>query len=117
MISGYQSALSGLSAYTTRLQSNANNIANIQSEGFKKTRVTLSDVQPNGVRANVEKIDTPGNTVLEENGKGMEIVEQSNVELSEELPQSMLNSTFYKANLKTIEVIDETTQSLLNIKA
>lgn len=112
-----QSALSALQAFGTKLNSNANNIANSQSEGFKKTRVTLSDTQPQGVKANVEKVDTPGASHYEQTSQGTELVELSNVNLAEELPESNLNTTFYKANLKTLQVADEMTESLLNIKA
>ncbi len=112
-----QSALSALQAFGTKLNSNANNVANSQSEGFKKTRVTLSDTQPQGVKANVERIDTPGARHYEQTSQGTELVELSNVNFAEEITESKLNTTFYKANLKTLQVADEMTESLLNIKA
>lgn len=112
-----QSALSALQAFGTKLHSNANNVANSQSEGFKKTRVTLSDTQPQGVKANIERIDTPGASHYEETSQGTELVELSNVNIAEELPDSNLNATFYKANLKSLQVADEMTKSLLDIKA
>jgi flagellar basal-body rod protein FlgC len=117
MNAAYQAALSGLQAFGTRIQSNANNIANANSEGFKKTRVTLAETLPQGVRAAVEKVETPGAMVFEETGKGMDVVELSNVELGSELPEMMLNSQFYKANLKTIETVDRMTGTLLAIKS
>ncbi len=36
MISAYQTALTGLKAFSTTLQSNGNNIANANTNGFKK---------------------------------------------------------------------------------
>ncbi len=117
MIPATNAALSGLKAFETKLASNANNIANLSSEGYKRTRVTLSDRAPEGVQANVETVDSPGNTVLEETASGLEEVELSNVDLAEELTGSQLNGRFYQANLKTIEMADEMTKSLLDIKA
>lgn len=117
MISAYQSALSGLRAFETRLHSNANNVANISTENFKKTRVLLSDVQPQGVKIDVEKVNTPGAAFYEETNNGLELVELSNVDLGQELPEMGLNTTFYKANLKTIQATDEMFGSLLNVKA
>ena len=38
MISAYQTALSGLQAFSTKLQSNGNNIANANTDGFKRIR-------------------------------------------------------------------------------
>ena len=117
MIPAVNSALQGLQAYGTKLNANAYNIANVSTEGFKKTRVTLSEQAPQGVKASVETIDSPGNIRPEETSAGMESVELSNVNLTEELPGSQLNTHFYQANLKTLQAADEMTASLLNIKA
>ncbi len=117
MIPAVNSALSGLQAFGTKIQSNANNVANISSEGYKKTRVTLSDQAPQGVSAAVETVDSPGAMRLEETNGGSAMVELSNVDLAEELPDSQLNARFYQANLKTLQVADEMTENLLDIKA
>jgi len=117
MIPAASSALSGLQAFGTKMNSNANNIANVSSEGYKKTRVTLSNQAPQGVKASVETVDSPGMMRLEETQNGSEFVELSNVDLAEELPESQLNSRFYQANLKTLQTVDEMTESLINIKA
>jgi flagellar basal-body rod protein FlgC len=47
----------------------------------------------------------------------MEMIEQSNVDLGEELPDMMLNMHGYKANLKTLQAASEMMQGLLDIKA
>ena len=47
----------------------------------------------------------------------MELIEQSNVDLGQELPEMSLNSRFYEANLKTLQTADEMLGSLLKIKA
>lgn len=117
MISAYQSALTGLKAFGTRIQSNSNNIANANTEGFKKTRITNASVAPQGVKTQVEKITTPGTSVYEETTNGMELVELSNVDLATELVDMNLNSTMYKANLKTIETVNDMTGTLLKLKS
>jgi flagellar hook protein FlgE len=117
MIPAVNSALSGLQAFSTKMNSNANNIANVSSEGYKKSRVTLANQAPQGVKASVETVDSPGTMRLEETNNGSELVELSNVDLSEELPDSQINARFYQANLKTLQSVDEMTESLLNIKA
>lgn len=117
MISAVNSALSGLQAFATKTNSSANNIANASSEGYKKTRVPLSTQAPQGVKASVETIDSPGTMIYEETNNGTELIELSNVDLAEELPKSQINARFYQANLKTLEIADEMTKSLLNIKA
>jgi flagellar hook protein FlgE len=117
MISAYSSALSALQAFGTKIQSNANNIANVSTDGYKKTRVTMAETLPNGVKAVVDKTDTPGTSIFQETTEGYDLVELSNVELSSEIPDMNLNSRFYQANLKTIETVDEMTGSLLDIKS
>jgi len=117
MIAAYQAALSGLQAFGTKIQSNSNNIANANTDGFKKTRVTNSNVAPQGVKAQVDKVSTPGAGVFQETEAGTEFVELSNVDLAGELVDMGLNSTMYKANLKTIETVDTMTGALLAVKS
>ena len=117
MIPAYQSALTGLQAFSTKLQSNGNNIANTNTTGFKKTMVTNANVTPQGVKAQVNKVSTPGTSVFQETDAGMELVELSNVDLGTELVDMNLNSTMYKANLKTIETVNDMTGALLNLKS
>ncbi len=117
MIGGMSAALSGLQAVATKVQVNGNNVANTNTESFKKSRVVLSEQQPEGVKATVEKVDTPGSYVAELTEQGVEMFETSNVELNEEIPEMILNQHSYTANLKTIQTIEEMTESLVNIKA
>jgi flagellar basal-body rod protein FlgC len=117
MIPAVNSALSGLQAFGTKMNSNANNIANVSSEGYKKSRVTLANQAPQGVKASVETIDSPGTMRLEETNNGSELVELSNVDPAKELPDSQINASFYQANLKTLQTVDKMTESLVNIKA
>jgi len=115
MVSAVQSALSGLQAFGTRIQSNANNVANANTDGFKKSRVILASAEPQGVKATVEKVNSPGSSVYQETSEGMELVELSNVDPGAELPEMIINSHAYKANLKTLQAADEMTGELLKI--
>jgi flagellar hook protein FlgE len=117
MISAYSSALTALQAFGTKIQSSANNIANANTDGFKKTRVTMAELQPQGVRADVDQVTTAGTSVFQETSGGPDLVELSNVELSSEIPEMNLSSQFYKANLKTIETVNDMTGSLLDIQS
>lgn len=117
MITGVHAALSGLLALQKKVDSTANNIANADSDGYKKTKVTLTETKPQGVQANVQQINTPGPQVLEQTPAGEALVEKSNVELTEELPSLMLSRRFFQANLKMIQTQDEMLGSLLDIKS
>lgn len=117
MISGIRSALSGLTAIQKKTGATAHNVANADTDGFKKIRVTLHEQEPQGVRAEVRQMDTPGPLVQEQTAEGFTPVEKSNVELSEELPDLMLSRRMFQANLKTIRTEDEMLGSLLDIKS
>jgi flagellar basal-body rod protein FlgC len=117
MIKAYQNALSGLRAFGTKIHSNSNNIANAQTDGFKKTQVTNSAVAPQGVKAEVSQVSSPGPSVFQETAGGMDLVDLSNVDLAKELVDMNLNSTLYKANLKTIENVNEMAGMLLQVKS
>ena len=117
MVGGISSALSGLGAAGVQMANTANNVANLNSEGFKKGRVLQAEQRPQGVTAVVDTVETPGAYVVEDTAQGQALVEQSNVDLTEEIPQMMLTQHSYNANLKTLQVADEMTTSLLDIKA
>ena len=117
MINGLSASLTGLMSLQKKNESIANNTANINTDGFKKTRVTLQEELPQGVSTNVSRIDTPGPMVHEQTPAGEMLVEKSNVELTEEIPQQLLTRRYFQANIKTIQVYDEMLGSLLDIKS
>ena len=118
MISGIQSALSGLQAYSLATEATANNIANVNTNGFKKDRVTLSAQSPQGVSATVvDKVDTPGDYAVESTSQGDQMVEQSNVDIGQEMTSLMINKAAFSANIKSLQATDQMMQSLLDIKA
>lgn len=117
MLSGISSGLSALNAIATRAQSTANNTANVNTDGFKKTRVTMVEAEPQGVTTNVQRVETPGPMLYEPTQEGQVLVEKSNVDLAEELPRMMLDRRAFQANIKTIQAQDDMLGSLLDIKS
>ena len=114
MILPLNPGLSGISAFSVKMNVTANNIANVNSDGFKKSRTTLKEGPSGGVLPKVDQDDTPGpSRPISENGvKGQ--VEASNVDLAEEVIESISTQAGYKANLKTIQTHDEMLGSLLD---
>jgi len=53
-------ALSGMRAAQARLDSSANNVANAQTEGFRRAQVRSEPEPSGGVRTRVEKLPEPG---------------------------------------------------------
>ncbi len=117
MISAFQAALSGLHAFGTKIQSNSHNIANSNTDGFKRTQVNLESAVPHGVKTQIEQINTSAPKVFTEKSGELTTVEPSNVDLGKELPEMYINSQMYKANLKTIQTVDNMLGSLLKIKS
>ncbi len=107
MIDATRSAVSAMKAFEKKLNVAANNVANLNTDGYKSRRATLSEDQNGGVKAIVDEVDTPGipkNTV--QNGEIVE-TESSNVDLVEEFSQMMTTKAAYKANAKTVQAQDQ----------
>jgi flagellar basal body rod protein FlgG len=106
-------ALAAISVFDRNLSSIANNIANVNTYGFKKSRVVIEEKETSGVSASSERVNTPGDIVTIE---GVER-ETSNVTLEEELTALMTNKNNYEANLKTVKAQDDLQRTLFDIFA
>jgi flagellar basal-body rod protein FlgC len=115
MISSIQNNISALNAFDTKMQVTANNVANVNTNEFKKSRAVLSEGENGGVKVDVEKVDTPGYPI--ETVKEDEVVktETSNVDIAEEFGESIVTQNAYNANLKMVKTQDEILGSLLDI--
>jgi flagellar hook protein FlgE len=116
MMSAIHSALSGLGAYAKQIEVSANNVANVNTDGFKKSHVELVSVETGGVLPVVQKDDSAGPTVLRDSGYGPTQVELSNVDLGEETVNQIIGQRGFEANLQTIKAADDMLGSLLDIK-
>ena len=115
MISGISSSLSGIAAAQAKISTTAHNIANAHTDGFKKHRVVLEESSVGGVQAKVDQPDIPGPVALEETDQGLELIEQSNVDLGEAMVDLLIGQRFFEANLSALEVQHDTLGSVLDI--
>jgi flagellar basal body rod protein FlgG len=88
MISPFHSGISAISAFSAKMNATANNVANVNSDGFKKSRTTLEEGRFGGVEPDVDEVDTPGYTKRIVDGGQIRDVEGSNVDLAEEFTDS-----------------------------
>ena len=116
MIGAIQSALSGLTAFSTQVAITAHNVANITTDGFKKSRAELIAVESGGVRSAIQKDETAGPTILNNTGYGPAQLELSNVDLAEESVNQILGQRGFEANIQTIKTADEILGTILDIK-
>ena len=115
MISPLNSTVSALQAYKSQMEVTSNNIANVNTEGFKKSKATLQEGTNGGVQVDIKKVDTPGHRYQALEGDQMVEKETSNVDLPEEVPQMMVTQHSYQANMKVIQTQDEILGNMLNI--
>ena len=115
MIHAMDINLSALKAANTRLDVTADNIANINTDEFKKSRVNFQTEAGGGVSAQMQKINTPGIPKESIRGDDSVEVESSNVDMAEELTRMMPTTTFYTSNLKAIRTSSEMLGTLMDI--
>jgi flagellar hook protein FlgE len=115
MISALSNTISALGAFGKKMGVIANNVANASSEGFKKSRAVLQEADSGGVKVEITRVETPGPVVAEETTEGIQETELSNVNLEEEIPNSLLTEKMFAANTKTVKTEEEMIGSVLDI--
>jgi flagellar hook protein FlgE len=117
MMSGLSSSLTALNAYGKKLGVAANNIANADSKGFKKSRVEFQDSSPGGqgVEARVEPVSAPGAQFSENTPQGPRLVEQSNVDYGDEMLSLIMAQRGIEANAHAVRTQDQALGNLVNL--
>ena len=111
MISGISSSIAGLLVYGKKLSNTAHNVANSNTNGYKKTVATITEDGQRLPQVNLMQSNSPGAFVQEE---GL-LKETSNVDLAEEFPQMMIAQRGYEANIKALKAQSDVLKSLLDI--
>jgi len=116
MISAIHTALSGLTAFGKQLDVSAHNVANVNTDGFKKSDTTFVEAPSGGVLPVVQKDNSPGPAVLKDTAQGYMQVELSNVDLAEEAVSQILAQRGFEANLRTMKTADDMLGSILDTR-
>ncbi len=98
------SNVSSIQAHQTLMNSNANNIANVNTDGFVPTNGTTIESAPNSVQANLSQATDTGSA-------------QSQSDLSKELTDQIVIEDALGANVAAIKTQDQMFGTLLDIKA
>ncbi len=114
MISSFSSSISGMQAAFKMLDVSAHNTANINTDGFKRQRINLTENAIGGVTSTVETSTDPGPSYLSGNGT---VVEGSNADIGEEIVNQMIAQRYLSANIASLKTADEMYGSLLDIIA
>ena len=116
MLGAIYPAFTGLAAFATQIAVTAHNLANINTNGFKKSRTELVAVETGGVLPVVRKDQSAGPAILNDTGYGPAQLELSNVDLLEETVNQILAQRGFEATLQTIKTADDMLGSILDIK-
>jgi flagellar basal body rod protein FlgG len=112
-INGISASLAALSAYGAQIANAAHNVANVNTDGYKKTVATVSEDDAGLPKVNLVKSSSPG-PMIQVDGLSRET---SNVNLAEEIPQMIIAQRAYEANIRAFKAQDETFKSTLDILA
>jgi len=109
------SSLSAIKAFGSKMGLHANNVANCDSEGFKKSRAVLLENARGGVQVNIEKIEIP--ILLNDESTPYPVTEKerSDVDLAEEIPQILITKRGFESSLMALKTWDEMIGSIINI--
>ena len=111
------SSLSALGAFGKKMGVTANNIANVETDNFKKSRALLKEGANSDVVVEISQVDTPASRIMiyDSDGKMREI-EMSNTDIAEELVESISTQRGYEANVATIKTLDQILGNIIDIK-
>ena len=112
MISGISSSLSGLAVFGRKLTVSADNVANVNTDEYKKTVAAIAEDKNGLPELNTEKIETPGPVIQETDSTLREL---SNVELAQEFPRMMISQRGYEANISVLKTQDDMIGTLLDM--
>jgi len=115
MVSSLESNTAAFKAFGTKMEVTANNIANVNSEEFKKSRALLKEDSNGNVQVDVDRVDTPGHAIISAEEGSVTEKELSNVDLSEEISEMILTKHGYEANLKAVKAQDDMVGTVLDI--
>ena len=95
--------VSSIQAHQTMLNVNANNVANVNTDGFRPSDTRMSD-DTNSVSTNVRLADDNGSA-------------KSQTDLAKELPDQIIAQDAVAVNVSAIRTRDEMMGTLLDMKA
>ena len=116
MSEAINTALSALRATFRKQDVTANNIANTNTQGFKKSKAAFEETSPAGVKVTISQVETPGTSLPPDEviGEGHQM---SNVSMEGELIDLITTQHAFAANIDTIRTEDEMQGTLLDIIA
>tara|TARA_B100001057_G_scaffold326484_1_gene326695 strand:- start:1410 stop:1763 length:354 start_codon:yes stop_codon:yes gene_type:complete len=114
--SAFDTSASGIVAAAIKLQANANNVANVNTNSYQTQRVDLVE-SPAGVRAQTASVDAPNRADAAANSNLTSPLPPSDVKLVDEMVSMVANENFYQANMAALKAADDMMGTLLDTNA
>jgi len=95
-------SISSINAHSSWLNSNANNISNVNTDNFIPTQTNLNESE-NGVKAISKKADDSG-------------AKQSQTDITKEIPEQIIIGYGFEANALSVKTYDEMMGTVLDLK-
>lgn len=108
------SSVSGIQASLQMLSVSAHNVANMNTDGFKKEHISLNEGSNGKVDVHITEDAEPGPMYQHANGV---IIEASNVDINEEILRQISAKHLFSANAIALKTSVETQKGLLDILA
>lgn len=115
MIDSVNSSISAIMAYGKKMGVHANNIANMNSEGFEKSRTLFKEGSDETVAAEIEQVAAAEFPVSESDEVQARQPESNNVDLAEEITGTMIGRRGFEANLAVVKVKDELIGTVMDL--
>lgn len=96
-------SISSMNAHSSWMNANANNIANVNTNGYIPTETNLNEMD-SSVKATFKKADDTG-------------LKTSQTDLNKEIPEQILASYGFDANAVSFRTYDEMMGSVIDLKA
>ena len=113
----FNNSMSGIQVASAKMQANANNIANANTDGYRSQRVDAVQAGTS-VAARAASVNGPNRA---ETAAPVEPIESevapSDVNLPNEMVSMVENKNFYQANLRALRAADEMVGTLLDTVA
>lgn len=114
-MSSISNSLSAMEAIGVKMAVAADNIANSQSEGYKKKDAVILEGEAGDVNVEIVRDESPGPIAQKTVGSETINREMSNVALEEEIPEAIAAKHEYNANVKSIQTWDEMIGTVIDI--
>lgn len=120
-VNGLNIPLSGLTANQFRQDVTANNIANVNTDGFKASTVQTTDAAyindiGQGTRVSATYAPARQGPMAVDASASSGMVEQSNTDLVTEMTNQMNAQNAYGVNIAMSRTVDDASQTLLDLK-